>query len=155
MRWFPVQNETLHTAEAPEQARETILRSKVKTISCIYHAKESEDGKINMTPVFDLALFHDSFIPVITAEVREKRDGSEICLQGELLRSVKILIMLFRAVLAIFTVAVIIIAESGAVRIAMLGLMLLLILFNEGMPLLFSYLRFQSFLGEFRSECIK
>ena len=108
-----------------------------------------------MPPVFDLALFHDSCIPVITAEVREKRDGSEICLQGELLRSVKILIMLFRAVLAIFTVAVIIIAESGAVRIAMLGLMLLLILFNEGMPLLFSYLRFQSFLGEFRSECIK
>lgn len=149
MRWFPVQNEILDTADAPEQARDTILRSKVKLISCIYHAKESEDGRICMTPDFDLALFADSFVPIITAEITEAQSGSMIRLHGELLRSVKILMMLFRAALAIFTVAIIFI------RAAMLCLMLLLILFLEGMPQIISYLRFQSFLKEFRSECIK
>ena len=155
MRWFPVQNEALHTAEAPEQARETILRSKVKLISCIYNAKESEEGRICMTPVFDLALFADSFVPLVTAIITEERSGSRISLSGELLRSVKILMMLFRGVLAIFTVTALIFAESAAVRIAMLGLMLFLALFLEGISRLFSYLRFQSFLREFQSECIK
>lgn len=155
MRWFPVQNEALHTAEAPEQARETILRSKVKLISCIYHAEEPEEGRICMTPVSDLALFADSFVPLVTAIITEERSGSRISLSGELLRSVKILMMLFRSVLAIFAVTALIFAESAAVRIAMLGLILFLTLFLEGISRLFSYLRFQSFLREFQSECIK
>ena len=155
MRWFPIQEETLYTAEPPEQARDTILRSRVKLISCIYHAQKTNSGSISMTPKSDLALFADSFVPIVTAEIAEAQNGSQIILHGELLRSVKFLITLFRIVLAVFTVALMIIANSGAKRIALLGLMLLLILFLEAMPRIFSYLRFQSFLREFRSECIK
>ena len=155
MRWFPVQYETLYTAETPEQARNTILRSRIKLISCIYQAQQTVSGSICMTPKADQVLFHDSFVPIVTAEINEKRDGSEIHLRGELHRSIKILWMLFRAVLAIFAVAVIVITESGTNRISMLGLMLLLILWNEGMPRLLSRLRFRSFLREFQSECIK
>ena len=155
MRWFPIQNVTLHTAEPPEQARETMLRSKVKLLSCIYHAQETESGSIRMTPEFDLALFADSFVPIVTADIVQAQNGSRIILHGELFRSVKFLMTLFRIVLAVFTAAVIVITGSGTERAAMLGLMLILVLFNEGMPLLFSYLRFQSFFREFQSECIK
>lgn len=155
MRWFPIQEETLYTAEPPEQARDTILRSRVKLISCIYHAQKTNSGSISMTPKSDLALFADSSVPIVTADITDDPAGSKIILHGELLRSVKFLITLFRIVLAVFTVALMIIANSGAKRIALLGLMLLLILFLEAMPRIFSYLRFQSFLREFRSECIK
>ena len=155
MRWFPVQYGALYTAETPEQARNTILRSRIKLISCIYQAQQTVSGSICMTPKADQVLFHDSFVPIVTAEINEKRDGSEIRLRGELPRSLKIFWLLFRAVLTIFTVAVIMLAENGTVRISMLGLMLLLILWNEGMPRLLSRLRFRSFLREFQSECIK
>ena len=155
MRWFPIQEETLYTAEPLEQARDAILLSRVKLISCIYHAQETESGSISMTPEFDRALFADSFVPIVTADIVQAQNGSRIILHGELFRSVKFLMALFRIVLAVFTAAVIVITGSGTERAAMLGLMLILVLFNEGMPLLFSYLRFQSFLREFQSECIK
>ena len=117
--------------------------------------QKTNSGSISMTPKSDLALFADSSVPIVTADITDDPAGSKIILHGELLRSVKFLITLFRIVLAVFTVALMIIANSGAKRIALLGLMLLLILFLEAMPRIFSYLRFQSFLREFRSECIK